>query len=152
MKILLIAWLPAMLALTSCKQAEPPVHAGSIWLINEGNIDEMVQNTPGHLLVHFSSHDKNCRYCIASNEKIVEMAREFSPGLTYARITWEPWYRGPEDVLEDYEVKDLPTYVLYRDGREFWRGAGDDEKIYAQLSRKLEVCCSTGKKKPGSGG
>ena len=130
-----------MLTLASCSRSEPPVYAGGMWLINKHNIEEMVTESPGYLLVHFSSYDKQCKYCISSNEKVIGIARGYAAKLKYARSTWEPWNRAPNDVIEDYDVDGIPMYVLYRDGRELWRKTGDTEHIYAQLVKTLDNCC-----------
>jgi thioredoxin-like negative regulator of GroEL len=133
-----------IIILTSCGRSQPPALVDGILQLNDKNIDHTIAASSGALLVHFSSYDPNCGYCVRSNEEIRELLRDYANAPQLARITWEPWHKGAEispTVYEQYWIRGLPLFVLYDNGKEVWRGTGHSEAIYAELAEWLDDCC-----------
>jgi thiol-disulfide isomerase/thioredoxin len=133
-----------LLALLVYQVSEPPHHEaerfphGITQLSN--NINQYIHNSNGYLLVHFSSYDSNCGYCIDSNDFYDELANKYSNRLKIARITWEPWssvWETSPAITKQYAIRALPMHIFYKDGREIWRAAGDDESTRIKLNRLI---------------
>lgn len=131
----------ALLFLAACGDPKPASNAASILEVNDDEVTETIEDSSGLLLVHFSSYDENCGYCIDSNAHIEEVARDSASGLTVARITWEPWSSfetASPDLTKEYWIRGLPTMILYKDGKELWRGSGHTQKNADKLAELLE--------------
>lgn len=132
------------IVLNSCSQSDPPVYEDGILRLNDKNIDQAISDSKNYFLVHFSSYDPNCGYCIVSNDRVFSMASRHSNNLQLARITWEPWNSAQDvspDVIENYWIRGLPTLILYRDGEEIWRGTGSEKRVYSELLKIMNECC-----------
>lgn len=144
MRTHLIGTLITAALLTACGSPEPVVGVGGILEVDEGNLSSTIEDSSGHLLVHFSSYDPNCGPCIDSNTTIDDFARQYGPDLTVARLTWDPWHsietEAPE-IKEKYWIRGLPTMIMYKDGEEQWRGTGITDKNIDKLTDLLEDCC-----------
>jgi len=132
------------IVLWSCNRSGPPVLVDGILQLNDRNIDKTIKSSSGYLLVHFSSNDSNCGYCINSNDYILVVLHEYANAPRLARITWEPWYKADEispKVYKDYWIRGLPMFVLYNNGEEVWRGGGHSDASYTELTQELDICC-----------
>jgi thiol-disulfide isomerase/thioredoxin len=87
------------------------------------NLKHEIEKSKGLLLVHFSSNDRACKPCESSNKKIDELARGFrrSVPVLFARITWESLASMNRDIKAQYNLTDLPTLILFQDGKEYFR-------------------------------
>jgi len=135
----------AIIILYSCGRSDPPVLEDGILRLNDGNIDQAIADSRGFFLVHFSSYDPNCGYCVSSNDRISAIALQRSNDLQFSRITWEPWRSAEDaspDVIEKYWVRGLPMFILYENGKEIWRGTGTTSRVYNELFQLLGECCN----------
>ena len=133
-----------IIILTSCGRSSPPALVDGMLQLDDGNINSTIESSSGNLLVHFTSYDSNCGYCVDSNDFIREVLKEYTNAPQLARIHWEPWHKGAEispKVFEEYWIRGLPMLVLYKNGKEEWRGSGHTDGLYAELAQQLESCC-----------
>lgn len=134
----------AVMILASCSRSEPPVLEDGILRLDDGDIDQTIAESTGFLLVHFSSYDPNCSFCVRSNDQVSMMIRGYADGLQLARITWEPWKSYADTspaTTEKYWIRGLPMLILYNNGKEVWRGSGHTNANYAKLTLLLDDCC-----------
>jgi thioredoxin 1 len=88
--------------------------------MTDGTVDtftELVRD--GNVLVDFWG--PNCAPCVALMPKVEELAERFGENLRLVKVN------APENrqVCRDLRVFGLPTYLLFRDGREVERLTGD---------------------------
>lgn len=113
--------------------------------LTDNTITGMIEISTGHLLVHFTSYDTNCGYCIKSNPYIEEVMLDYKDRLKVARISWEPWGSYAEQsksIKKEYWIRGIPMVVLYKDGEELWRGTGNTPENKNKLAELLKNCCS----------
>lgn len=131
-------------ALASCGRSESPVLDDGVLQLDDTSIDRAITTSTGPLLVHFSSRDPNCGYCVRANDKINMMAHAYPDGFTLARITWEPWNsysNASPETTEKYWIRGLPMVILYNNSKEVWRATGHTEANYTRLAELLDNCC-----------
>lgn len=142
-KLSVIAML-LIIFLASCGRSTPPALVDGMLQLNDENINKTIETSSGYLLVHFTSYDSNCGYCVDSNDYIREVLKNYANPPQFARIHWEPWHKGAEispKVFKEYWIRGLPMWVLYKNGKEEWRGSGHTNALYAELAQQLESCC-----------
>lgn len=113
--------------------------------LTDNTITEMIEGSTGHLLVHFTSYDTNCGYCIKSNPYIEKVMQDYNDRLKVARISWEPWGSYAEQsksIKKEYWIRGIPMVALYKDGEELWRGTGNTPENKNKLAELLKNCCS----------
>lgn len=113
--------------------------------LTDDTITETIENSIGHLLVHFTSYDTNCGYCIKSNPYIEDVMQSYKGRLKVARISWEPWRsyaKQSKSIKKEYWIRGIPMVVLYKDGEELWRGTGNTPENKNKLADLLKDCCS----------
>lgn len=113
--------------------------------LTDNTITKTIEKSTGHLLVHFTSYDENCGYCIKSNPYIEEVMQDYKDHLKVARISWEPWDSHAEQskaIKKEYWIKGIPMVILYKDGEELWRATGDTPENKIKLTELLTNCCS----------
>ena len=133
-----------IMVLASCGHSSPPALVDGMLQLDDGNINSTIESSSGYLLVHFTSYDSNCGYCVDSNGFIREVLKEYANAPQFARIHWEPWHKGAEispKVYKEYWIRGLPMLVLYNNGKEEWRGTGYTDALYTELAQQLESCC-----------
>ena len=91
-------------------------YADPIRMITDNEVPELISTTPGKLVIHLSSFDKNCGYCVSSNPTIDNIASEFSDKAMFVRLATNPWNNfGPE--MKKLVVFALPSVFLFKDGK-----------------------------------
>lgn len=112
--------------------------------LTDNTITKMIGDSTGHLLVHFTSYDEGCGYCMNSNLYIEGVMRNYKDKLNVARISWEPWssYTKSKAIKKEYLINGIPMLVLYKDGKELWRATGDTPENDIKLTELLTKCCS----------
>ena len=141
----LLLTLFGMVILSGCNKTYPPtLIPDHIIPLTEDTLNETIKTSPGYLLVHFTSYDPDCGYCIPSNPYIDELTQNYTISLKVARMHWEPWtdhtYRTPA-IKKQFNIKGIPLLILYKDGRETWRGFGYTDETHKKLEAQLENCC-----------
>lgn len=101
--------------------------------VTDDTLNKTIESSEGYLLIHFSSYDPNCGYCIASNEYINKLSIQHELILTVTRMTWEPWnsYKSKsKEITKQYQIVGIPKFILLNNGTEIWRATGntDDNK------------------------
>lgn len=124
-------------ALSGCGNADR-LQDASILHVDDETLTPTIESSKGFLLAHFSSYDPNCGYCIGSNTEVAALSRRY--GVSIARLTWEPWQslETSSDLREEYWIRGLPTMILYKDGKELWRGTGNTEEHFDKLAALLD--------------
>ncbi len=90
------------------------------------NIEELVKNSKGLLLVQLTSQDSNCQYCVQSNPRFQELTRRYPGAARYVQVTWNPWasaFNSP--FVNKYRIQGMPTVLVIRDGALVQRAQGD---------------------------
>ena len=112
--------------------------------LTDDTITKMIGDSTGHLLVHFTSYDEGCGYCMNSNLYIEEVMQNYKDKLKVARISWEPWRsyaKQSKAIKKEYLITGVPMVVLYKDGKELWRATGDTPENDIKLTELLTNCC-----------
>ena len=117
---------------------DPVVIEGSIIPITEENIDEII-NENEMILVHFTSYDKSCNYCVESNKFIDEIAKKYRGNLKIGRITWNPWIsiQNSKEMRKKYKIQGLPIFIFMKDNRVLWRHDGFGNEDIRQIQTKI---------------
>jgi len=109
--------------------------------VHDKSLAEAIAKSKGYLVVHFSSFDDNCKPCIESNTSINTLSQRHHAAVAFARINREPWWEKSPILSTQYNVKGLPTTVLYHNGKEQHRWVG---KKIDNLDEQLTKCCKVG--------
>jgi len=77
-------------------------------------------STQKPLVVHFSSSDKSCGYCIRDNVKVDAVIERLSDKYNFVRLDFNPWQslNNNKPLLDDFikigkPIQGLPTTVIY---------------------------------------
>jgi virginiamycin B lyase len=96
----------------------------------------LLQALPGRTAVQFSSHDPKCGYCVPSNRAFDEESLKH-PTVHFLRVHFEPWTSANSAAgSKPYHLTDLPTIVLFSNGKETTRLLGTLEA--SKLGTTLE--------------
>jgi thiol-disulfide isomerase/thioredoxin len=100
------------------------------------DLQRTVEQSSGRLIVQLSSADRNCGFCVRSNPRFEELARNHPDAGKYIRTFWHPWDKVFESPLpQKLRVLGIPAYFVFEDGRLVNRVDGDHP--VADLSVKL---------------
>ncbi|NWG87869.1 MAG: hypothetical protein HXY26_10265 [Hydrogenophilaceae bacterium] len=104
-----------------------------------------IEGSKGYLLVHFTSHDPACVWCMRSNTQLDKLILPYRENLQALRVSWEPWTAiatSKPDIGRLYNLPGLPALLLFKDGKEQWRQLWAPEgKQKEELIRVLDDCC-----------
>jgi len=143
--LLLALVLLGSAALTGCKKTFPPVKMPiEVTALSDETIQPKIAASRGYLLVHFTSYDPHCGYCVDSNPYADKLAQKYLTTLEVARIHWEPWtdYADRSGAIKkQFGIRGIPMFVLYKDGREVWRAFGYTVETLNALQAQLQRCC-----------
>ena len=78
----------------------------------------------GTVVVMLSSFETNCPFCLRANPLFEDLART-TPGVRFVRVMYRPWtWSMSESFGKSLDVKGLPVYLTYRDGKPVRRRDG----------------------------
>jgi thiol-disulfide isomerase/thioredoxin len=104
------AWFSIWIISSSVAYADP------IRTITDKEVPEVIASTSGKLVIHLSSFDKNCGYCVNSNPIMDDFAKEFSGKSIFVRVVTNPWNNlGPE--MGKFAIFAFPVTLLFKDGK-----------------------------------
>lgn len=111
---------------------------GKIEQVAIGNVLDKVSSSTGLVVLHVTSNDSACRYCIDSNSQYEAMVQQHPNAATYWRTDANPY----RDVLKypiakSYDIKNLPVTILIENGKlvKKWEGATDASNLYSWIFR-----------------
>lgn len=96
---------------------------------NETELKDLLDSNK-HVIVKFSA--KWCSPCKRIHPKFVEMSNNRT-NVEFVHIDFDV----AKDICEQYEVKSLPTFILFVDGKERHRFSGASE---VTLNNMLKMC------------
>jgi hypothetical protein len=109
------------------------------------NITKVIAETKGLLILHLTSYDPDCNYCLNSNPRFETFAQRHGGAARYVRVSWDPWQKfSTTKFMGDYRVGGLPAHLAFRDGHLMQRVIGDVslgtlEKLFSTDTDKTVV-------------
>ena len=73
----------------------------------------------GTLVIHFTSDDRDCSYCVRSDPVLDVLGARYTGKLRFVRVAWSPWIPPPPEV-EGYRLTALPATVGISNGKVVW--------------------------------
>ena len=90
----------------------------------------------GVTVVHFSSTDAGCPFCVRSNARFDTLAKSKAGQATFLRVMWHPYQQAFDDpVAVQYNLVGLPAFIAFNGATVARRADGDMSAV--QLSNKL---------------
>ena len=90
----------------------------------------------GVTVVHFSSNDPGCSFCVRSNARFDTLAKSKAGQATFLRVMWHPYVQVFDDPLAvQYNLVGLPTFIAFKGTTVARRVDGDHSAV--ELSNKL---------------
>jgi hypothetical protein len=117
----LLLWSLAIAALPAVSHSQ--VASANRASIGVENVDPDYLNTvigssKGFLLLHITSSDPRCGYCVESYRPFEELARRHARQARFARVSWERFESSFQDsFLQRLGLSGLPVHLAYRDGQ-----------------------------------
>lgn len=110
--------------------------ADGIQVIADNELPTVIAGTKGKLLVHFSSFDSHCGFCVRANPSLDEIASEFAGKVIFRRVVTMPWNNFSPEMTK-LKVRGLPSVFLFQDGKLVYKYIGEPPKGYVPLRAKL---------------
>lgn len=115
-----------------------PAPAEWVHVLREDQFDAALAKYP-YLLVHLSSYDANCPYCVRSNPKIDRLAEHYDGRVTVARLVWQPWYAMTSSpLMKRLHIRAVPVTLFFRHGQQVFQVWGDHEDLNDRLRRLID--------------
>lgn len=90
----------------------------------------------GLTVVHFSSKDPGCSFCVRSNARFDTLAKSRAGQATFLRVMWHPYVQAFDDPLAiQYNLVGLPAFIAFQGTTVAKRVDGDHSAV--ELSNKL---------------
>jgi hypothetical protein len=81
-------------------------------------LNTAIVSSKGLLLLHVTSSDRRCGYCVRSYQPFEELARRHAGQARFARVSWDPFESSFQDpFLHRLGLNWLPVHLAYRDGQ-----------------------------------
>ena len=94
----------------------------SIINLSSENFDDSIKT--GTTVVNFSS--PKCLPCLVVSPMIEDIAKDYKGGAKVARLDVET--EENEDIVQSFNITQVPTVILFKNGREISRLMGIHEK------------------------
>lgn len=109
--------------------------------VSPADVAAWVRQSKGWLVVHFSSYDPGCGFCVRSNPAFNALAEaEANSGLRFARVAFQPWKSvGQSEFVRQLGVGGIPAYFTFKDGQLMRRvdGIADEATLRRSLLEGL---------------
>lgn len=97
---------------------------------------------PGRVVVHFSSRDPKCPYCVRGNPGFDALARQHQGDgrVSFVRVMYEPWTSVTQSVVaRGIGITGLPTAIAFERGKavKLHQGSAPADKLQAELLADL---------------
>ena len=89
---------------------------------NRGYFNEEVLQSSVPVLVHFGADW--CKTCTQLSPYIQELANDFSERAKFVEVDVE----NNEEIVKRYDIKSIPTLVIFKDGEQVQRWVGFTKK------------------------
>lgn len=108
----------------------------NVELVEANQLATRLTQSKGVVVVHFSSNDQGCRFCIQSNSRFEILSQVKTGNAQFMRVTWNPYMQAFDDPLAvQYSIVGLPTFITFKDGKMVKRVDGDHTAV--ELSNGL---------------
>ena len=134
-----IAAIGALVVCAACGGGDPTTPAtpeatpdtGAVRVLTAANFDAEVLQNPGVVMVEFYS--PTCPACLSMTEIVEQVAQDFSGRAVVGTVNAVV----ERDLLEQYAIQVVPTFVFFKGGRELSRYSGTATR--SQLGARLEA-------------
>jgi len=111
---------------------------GVIVPVTEDRVRDEIRANPT-VLLHFTSYDDNCGYCVRSNTFVNQLAQELAGELRVGRVSWNPWQSIDDsaELLESFGSRGVPFLILCKNGRVVWRHVGFTQEDAGRIGTEI---------------
>lgn len=96
--------------------AQPP--SAGLRNVTDTELDRAIAGTPGLLVVHVTSDDSACTYCIRANPVFEQFAAANARRAAIVRVSRKPWTSVLQvPAIAKLQLGAAPTTLVYRDGK-----------------------------------
>ncbi|MES2831494.1 MAG: thioredoxin family protein [Pseudomonadota bacterium] len=113
-----------------------PRSAAKIEDVSPENLETVLSQSSGTVVVQFTSTDPGCTHCIGANPRFETLAKARADGARFLRVMWQPYTQVFDDALAvQYGLVGLPSYVAFTNAKVVRRANGNLTAV--ELNRKL---------------
>lgn len=111
-------------AVTATDSVSAPAGA-AVEVVSAENLEALLASTAGRVVVHFTSFDAGCGYCVRANPVFDDLAGAHPGHARFVRVHGTPW-RSVLDLpaVRPMQLGGLPAIVVFEAGRETRRVVG----------------------------
>jgi thiol-disulfide isomerase/thioredoxin len=107
----------AMGELPNAAPVTPAPETGRVPQVAPSDIADTLAQSRGHVVVMLSSFETTCAFCRRANPGFETLAQSH-PEVRFLRVMYRPWIASSTEPFgRSLEVKGLPVYLSYEDGR-----------------------------------
>jgi virginiamycin B lyase len=114
-----VVTVPPVLSPTKVDRPGTPPAAPStaVERVSSDELARRISNSKGRLVVHVTSFDPNCSFCVKSNPVFDEFVNRNRDRASFVRHHTEPWNSIQHvPVLRQLQVRGVPTIVVFENG------------------------------------
>lgn len=113
-----------------------PRIAAKIEDVAPDDLDSMLSQSSGTVIVQFTSSDASCSHCIGANPRFETLAKGNTQNARFLRVMWNPYTQVFDDALAvRYSLTGLPSYIAFTNAKVARRATGNLSAV--ELNRKL---------------